>query len=154
MDQWRPKASLPSMGRPRLGRLRARPFAHPDVSNADHYDSNSRCHTDGAAAWINFTTPQNNLNTVCTNLVGNSGQIGYVVDERRTTCIQVLGGDNAYKWNFDIYRNKCSDFSDNLDFHTCFETLGDILSGYVTFCSGGKIWVIGGHEQVGCFMIS
>jgi hypothetical protein len=102
---------------------------------------------------LNFTVPQNNLNIICSNLVGDSGQLLYVHDERRTTCLQVLSGDNAYKWTFDVWRNKCSDDADGLDFHTCFETLGDILSGYTTWCDGGKEWVIGGKEQVGCFRV-
>lgn len=66
----------------------------------------------------------------------------------------MLNGNNAYKWDFDVYRNRCTDWVDTLDFHTCVETLEDILGGHVSWCAGGPVWVIGGHEQVGCFVVS
>lgn len=107
-----------------------------------------------AGTLVDFDVAIENIPTVCSNLVGQDGELAYVSDERRLTCIQMANGDNAYKWDFGVYRNKCPQDFATLDFHSCADTLQKIMDGNVDWCfnSPGKdSLVIGGHQQVSCF---
>ena len=107
-----------------------------------------------AGKWVDFNTAIDNIPTVCTNLVNTNGDSEYVHDERRLTCIQMATGDNAYKWDFGVWRNKCSMDSTTLDYGSCVDAYTKIMDGNIDGCfntPGSNSLIIGGHRQVGCF---
>ena len=107
-----------------------------------------------AGKWVDYNTAIDNIPTVCTNLVGADGAFAYVHDERRMTCIQMTNGDNAYKWDFSVWRNKCSMDGTTLDYGSCVDAYTKIIDGNIDGCintPGEDSIIVGGHRQVGCF---
>lgn len=97
-----------------------------------------------------------NVDTACTNLVGEDGKLVYVADERRHVCCQATNGDDAYRFDFDVHRNKGSDLANTLDFHSCVFAMQNMLAGGV-WCngdSGSQEYIVGNRMQIGLFDVS
>jgi hypothetical protein len=95
----------------------------------------------------------NAVNVACTNLVGSDGSFSFVSDERRHVCYQVDSGDNPYRYDYDVHRNKCPDATMTLDFHSCRDIMTENLNNTI-WCGGNQQSQdinCGQRQQVGCF---
>jgi hypothetical protein len=86
-------------------------------------------------------------------LVGSSGQYSYYKGEQRSTRWQAKAGHDAYKYDFNVWRNKGDgdDVANTLDYFTCKSNFQSVIQGQVGGCRGPTAQVIGIVAQVRLF---